>query len=295
MIIDSHAHVFMSPRLTLPPENKTFMSAEDQIAVMDRKGIDRAVILPLNNAEAPVENQSIGEVLEICDRYPGRFIPFCNVDPRLPHRPDLITVEHFSDLLSQYAALGCKGFGELIARLYFDDPVMLKLFEACDRMHFPVVFHTTTAEGDGYGVLDELGLPHLEAVLARFPTLVLIGHSPGFWNEISGGLKAEEKLGYTTGPVKPGGRVVELMRRYPNLHADLSARSGLTAMERDPQHAYRFLEEFQDRILFGMDYTFPTVELHQLEWLRSALSEGHISQTVFDKIAGGNLARLLGL
>ena len=45
-------------------------------------GVDKAVILPLNNAETPAEHQSAGEVLGICDRYPGRFIPFCNIDPR---------------------------------------------------------------------------------------------------------------------------------------------------------------------------------------------------------------------
>lgn len=295
MIIDSHAHVFADPKLTLPPANLTFMSADQQIEVMNRKGIDAAVVLPLNNAESPVENQSIGEVLGICNRFPGRFIPFCNVDPRLPRRPDLVTVDDFLERLTQYRNLGCRGFGELIARLYFDDPVMLKLFEACMRSGFPVVFHITTPESNAYGVLDDPGFPRMERVLKLLPDLFLIGHSPGFWNEISGEIAVDDKLGYPSGSVVPGGRVVELLRNYPNLYADLSGRSGLNAMERDEDHAYRFLEEFQDRILFGMDYCFPSVEMRQLDWLRGAVANRNLSQVAFDKICGGNIARLLHL
>ena len=76
MIIDVHAHVYADPKIKPHPGSTTFMSAKDQIGVMDRLGVDKAVILPLNNAECPAEPQSIGEVLSICERYPGRFIPY---------------------------------------------------------------------------------------------------------------------------------------------------------------------------------------------------------------------------
>jgi predicted TIM-barrel fold metal-dependent hydrolase len=43
------------------------------------------------------------------------------------------------------------------------------------------------------------------------------------------------------------------MRRAPNLVADISARSGLIALQRDEAHTRRFLIEFQDRVTFGRD------------------------------------------
>ena len=49
MIIDIHAHVFAFPKIKPRPGATTFMSMEDQIALMDAKGIDKAVILPINN------------------------------------------------------------------------------------------------------------------------------------------------------------------------------------------------------------------------------------------------------
>jgi predicted TIM-barrel fold metal-dependent hydrolase len=294
VIIDIHAHVYLRPLFEVRP-GRTLMSAEEQVAVMDAKGIDTAVILPLNNPEAPSDCQSIGEVLTICEKYPGRFIPFCNIDPRIGKRPEKVSVEDYLAILTQYKRLGCRGFGELVTRLPFDDPRMMGLFGACEALGFSVTFHTTMLESDVYGVLDDVGLPRLQRVLTAFPQLRVFGHSPGFWNEISGGIGPAEKLGYTTGPVRPGGALPRLMRAHTNLFGDLSARSGLTALSRDPTHAYTFIQEFQDRLLLGLDMGAPTDEMQHLEWLREARDAGHISGEAFEKIAGGNAARLLGL
>mgnify|MGYP000346850352 CR=1 FL=1 len=55
------------------------------------------------------------------------------------------------------------------------------------------------------------------------------------------------------GPVREGGRLVCLMRNYKNLYADLSANSGGCAIMRDEKFGLQFLEEFQDRLMFGTD------------------------------------------
>ena len=169
MIIDAHAHVFLDPKIMPFKASEPLMSAENQIAVMDRLGIDKAVILPLNNAENLAEPQSMGEVLAICEKYPGRFIPFCNLDPRLPRNPKMAKLEEYEYLLSQYKELGCKGLGELIARIPWDNPNMLLMLEACEKVSLPVLFHTITVENNSYGVIDEIGLPKLENVLQKFP------------------------------------------------------------------------------------------------------------------------------
>lgn len=150
MIIDAHAHVYADPRIRRSPDATPFMSAGQQIAMMDAKGIDRAVILPIAGTIAYTEGQSIGEILGICAEYPGRFIPFCNMDPRIWKRPEHITATDFIYLLEQYRDLGCKGLGEVVTRVFFDDPAMLALFGACEKVGFPVTFHTTTPETDSY-------------------------------------------------------------------------------------------------------------------------------------------------
>jgi predicted TIM-barrel fold metal-dependent hydrolase len=295
VIIDIHAHVFAFPKLKGFGATTTFMAVEDQIAVMNAKGVDKAIILPLNNAETPTEQQSLGEVLYICEKYPGRFIPFCNIDPRLPRRPDLIKTGDFSYLLEQCRDLGFKGFGEFVARLYWDEPCVLRLLEACAKVGFPVTFHTTTPDYSNYGLLDEIGLPRLEKVLGLFPELKLFGHSPAFWSEISGDVTLETKNGYPKTPVKPGGRIPALMRKYPGLYGDLSAGSGFNALTRDLNHAYEFIDEFQDRLMLGLDYCSVKNNMQHIEWFQAARQAGHVSAAAYEKIMWRNINRLINL
>ena len=298
MIINAHAHALAWPKIKKARAGKpdaTFMSAADKIAQMDTLGVDKAIILPLNNAESPIEHQSAGEILYICQKYPGRFIPFCNVDPRLPRRPDMITVEDFDCILSQYKELGFKGLGEITARVYFDDPSLVSLFKACEKVGFPVTIHTITADIDNYGLIDEIGLPRLERVLQECPDLRILGHSAGFWSEIAGNVTIEERNGYPNGLVKTDGAIPRLMRKYPNLYGDISAGSGYNALTRDPKHAYRFIDEFQNRLLLGLDYNFPDHNLQHIDWLKTAKNEGHISELAYERITWKNIDQLLNL
>ncbi len=295
MIIDIHAHVYAFPKLRAHPDATPFMSAEQQIAVMDAKGVDKAVILPLSSPVPGSEPQSLGEVLLICERYPGRFIPFCNIEPQIGKRLEQVTAQDFRFALEQCRDLGCRGVGEVTARIPFDDPRALALFAACEQVGLPVTFHTTLPEIDSYGLLDEMGLPRFEQVLRQFQKLVFLGHSQAFWSEIGGALTVAEKGGYPVGPVKPGGRLPELFRRYPNLHGDLSAGSGLNALRRDPAHAFAFIEEFQDRLLLGLDYCSVNNDMQHIEWLSAQCAAGHIRPEVCEKILWRNAVRVLGL
>lgn len=296
MIIDVHAHVYMDPRIRPYPGAPTpFMSAAQQIAVMDRLGIDKAVILPLNSGECPAEPQSIGEVLHLCAQYPGRFIPFCHVDPRLARHPDDIAVEDFDFLLGQHKDLGCKGIGELTARIPWTCNPMLCMLESAAKLGLPVTFHTITPDCNSYGVLDEMGLPGLEEVLGQFPDLILFGHSQAFWAEMSGDLTPGTKNGYPTGRVLPGGALPRLFRRYPGLHGDISAGSGFNALTRDPEFGIEFMTEFQDRLLLGLDFCSPTNDPQHVQWLTRLRDEGGIAPEVFEKVTWRNANRLLRL
>jgi predicted TIM-barrel fold metal-dependent hydrolase len=123
---------------------------------------------------------------------------------------------------------------------------------------------------------------------------MFLGHSQPFWAEISTDVTELTRRGYPKGPVTPG-RVVELMREYPNLYGDLSAGSGYNALTRDTEFGYAFLEEFQDRLLFGTDITGLGQELPQVEYFQRLREEKPISEDAIEKVAWKNADRILGL
>jgi predicted TIM-barrel fold metal-dependent hydrolase len=285
------------PTVKTPYAQSPLISVDEYIKFMDQKGIDKAVILPFSYAEYSAYGQSFGEILYICEKHPDRFIPFCNIDPRLPKRPDLVKVDDFVFFLTQFKEMGAKGLGELLARMPWNEPRMLKLLEACEIVGLSITFHTITPEFNGYGVLDYPGLELLEGVLKKFPKLKFLGHSAAFWSEISGDLKISEKHVYSSAPVKDGGAITRLLREYSNLYGDISAGSGLNALKRDPEFGWRFIDEFQDRLLLGLDYAFPEYKVYHvhIEWLTKAKQDGNISIEAYEKIMWKNLNKVLDL
>ena len=291
MLIDIHVHT--APRIgQRRPNGETYATPEQLLAMYDERGIARGVILPGGSPECGHHPLSIDECLDIVARHPGRFIPFCNPDPRmLTNSPDA----DFAPMLDYFKSQGCRGVGEVCANLHFDDPRVWNLFKHCEAAGLPVTFHVATQVGGTYGLVDELGLPRFEATLERFPNLTFLGHSQAFWSEIGGDVTEAARGGYPKGPVAEGGRVVELMRAYPSLCGDLSAGSGHNAVSRDPAFGYRFLEEFQDRLFFGTDICAPSNKTPLVEFLRDAVEGGHISRAAYEKIAHENAERLLRL
>jgi len=291
MFIDIHVHTRLAggyPR----PDGKTYAPPERLIERFDELGIERAVVMASVSPECSRGVMSVQEVLEVCRRHEGRFIPFCNVDPRnLTNAPDA----PLGEMLAWYRRAGCKGVGEVTANLPFDDPMVHNLLAGCQQAQLPVTFHMSPTLGRNYGLYDEPGLPGLERALAKFPEVVFLGHSQAFWAEIGPLDDPAERGGYPTGPVRRPGRVVELMRRYPNLHGDLSANSGFNAVSRDEPFGVAFLTEFQDRLHFGTDMTAPDTPTPLVDYLQKLRDEGRIDTECFDKIARKNTMELLGL
>jgi len=290
--IDIHEHVITEATITIPGSGLTWVTAPEMVAIMDRKGIDKAVVLPLANPETTFFVQSNDEAFAACDMYPHRFIPFCNVDPR--HMGNRRAFD-FTPFLEYYREQGARGIGEVTAHLWWDDPRMQNLLKACDNVGFPFIFHVATQELDQYGIITEAGLGGLERALRKYPNVKFLGHSPGWWGEV-GPVSARQRGTNPKGKVRRGGRVPELMRRYPNMYGDLSANSGFHAVSRDPEWGYAFMDEFQDKLLFGLDVCYPNNDACPLvDFMADALAAERISNEVYDKIMGGNAIRLLGL
>ena len=220
--------------------------------------------------------------LSYMERAPEKFVLGYAPDPRRPEAQDR--------LQAAIDIYGVKVYGELKLRMRYDNPDALRMFRFCGERGLPVTVHLDYEFDTGqryprpnwwYGG----GIEALEGALRACPDTVFLGHAPGFWAHISGDDKYDKEP-YPTGPVLPGGKLPELLRRYPNLCCDLSAGSGHNALNRDQDFAHEFLLEFSDRVLYGRDY-FDTQ--HQ-----ELLNSLDLPQPVLDKIYSGNAQRLLG-
>jgi len=254
---------------------------------MDRSGIERAALLPIESPEECDYYVTTREVLAVCRRHPGRFIPFCNVDPRIGsgdnERP-------LRARLTECKRAGCKGYGEAMTGLAIDDERLRRVYALCGELELPIVFHF-----DAERNRDEVGYPRLERMLQQFPRTVFVGHGQRFWAEISGDVTPEQFSGYPRGPIAPGGSIVRLLSEYPNLYADLSAGSGLNAMTRDPSVGLGFLERFQDKLLFGTDLCRRVREVPNVAWFAALAETGQLSPAAHRKIARDNAVRILQL
>lgn len=289
MLIDIHGHIGR-----IMPDRREFVDVTNLIAKMDAWGIDTTCMLALSeHPEGGYLECDTEDIIAACAHYPHRLIPFCLIDPRYGNDPSI----DFSHLLEEYRARGCKGLGEFLPKLDFDDPRCLNLYRQAGNFELPVLFDMQDRP-DGYGLRDDFGLPKLEHALHVCPETVFIGHGPTFWAEISGMVPANNRAGYPTGPITPGGAVSRLLRQYPNLCADTSAHSAYNAFTRDSSFTLEFLEEFQHKILFGTDSCLRS-DIQRLwpgvAFFNQLRAEKKVSEEALEKIAWKNCARLLKL
>ena len=290
MLIDIHVHAARRRPLVRSHDRDRPMAGE-MIEMMDAAGIDMAIVLCAVSPECRTFFNTPEDILAVCQEYPKRLIPFCDLDPRMVgNSPE----SDFGAMLQIFKDAGFKGVGEYVANIPFDDPLHMNVFRQVEQAGLPLTFHIGPTRGGCYGCYDDLGLPRLEKVLKAYPTLKLLGHSQPFWAEISADVTDETRRGYPGGPVTPG-RLVQLMRDYPNLYGDLSAGSGLNAISRDPEFGYGFMEEFQDRLLFGTDICYVGQDLPIVSFFRKLADEKLISADALEKISWRNARDLLGL
>ena len=80
--------------------------------------------------------------------------------------------------------------------------------------------------------------------------------------------------------------MIRLLETYDNLYCDISAGSGRGALSRDAEFAVRFINKYQDRILFARD----NIKSEHKELLLSY----NLDRSVLDKIFYKNAEKLIG-
>lgn len=283
--IDIHIHLTYRQ---LPKAGPMYFSTgKDMLPHLDELGIGHAVLM--SGGESSPAYATNRAVSAICKNFPNRYFWMCNLDDKHP--------ETVYSRLAKYKEQGAVGVGEIMLHKQLDDPFMQSIFDAAEKLDMPVLMHMSPVLGMGYGVVDNPGLPLLEQVLKSYPKLRIIGHSQPFWHEITKDPPADTQARnqWGEGPVTPGGRVPQLLDRYPNLYCDLSANSGGHAIMRDETFGCSFLERYQDRIMFGSDMFNREMTFPLGGWLDQKLRSGELSQTAYNKVCYHNANRILSL
>jgi len=284
MVIDAHMHVYWYG-----------YDPEKLVENMDEHGIDVAWLLSWEVAEGmydhgydksfmlPYIGMPLEAIWEACERHPNRFVAGYAPNPKMPHA---------IEKLRAAAKQGVRVSGEHKFRALFDDPDAIRLYRVCGELGLPVTVHIDvpylppndpTKPVQWWYAGD---ITNLERALQQCPDTVFLGHAPGFWREVSGDADSDPNA-YPTGPVKPGGRLRPLFDAYPNLYADLSAGSALTAISRDREWGRRFLIDYHERLLFARDYFDDVL----MTYLRSL----ELPENVWNAIMSGNALRLVPL
>lgn len=301
MLIDFHSHAY---RVKIPFAAK-FCTLPELLKEQDRLGIDMSVIMPVVSPEIYIP-QNTEDIIDMAREYPDRIIPFCNVDPRSLTNSPFAPLE---DLMQFYIDKGCKGLGEVMPNMRTDDPKVQNLFRAAEKVGLSVTIDGSDQLDGDFGLYDDPGLPQFELSLRRFPKCIFFGHGPIFWGEIArletpgekgcpftfDGTGDQLSLPNRRQPIKEEGVVAKLLRRYPNLHCDLSDGTAYNALVRDEDYTEAFVKEFEDRMYFGTDCCHPGMPVPLIDTLKDWLKRGVISKAAYNKITHENAMRQLGM
>jgi len=275
VFIDVHGHIGAYKEISVPGKWGE-VTPERLLEYMDFTTIDRAVVMPVESRDLASKGKYFmptKHVLEVCNKFPDRLIPFCNVDPR---------DEDLAEKIRRFIDLGCKGFGEHKVELRVDHPRSQEIYRVCGKLEIPLLIHIDNVCNPDVVAYDEM--------VKKFSSTVFIAHGIGWWKEISG--KVDPKVNYPSGKVEPGGRVDRILQNYPNAYGDLSAGSGYNALNRDLQFAKDFVKRNYKKLLYGTDLVNFFDKPYDLGKLLDSL---RLSSPVYRAVAYKNAETLLKL
>jgi uncharacterized protein len=286
MIIDCHSHAeYLGFTVNQALEN------------MDQYGISKAWLLTLETLENEFDpflyhNSTFGNkeegaipfstAVKWFERAPDRFVLGYGIDPRRPE-----AIDRLKAAMDLYDV---RVYGEIMLRMTYDNPDALNMFDFCGKNGLPViveVMYPYPNQGGSYPRSEWWyggSIEAYERAIIACPDTIFFGHGPGIWAHISNDEQYLHET-YPAGPVRDGGKLEKMMRKYQNFYCDLSANSCLNALKRDSAYAKYFLTEFQDRSIYGRDNFSNN--------LQEFISSLNLSEEIQNKIYFKNALKLI--
>lgn len=237
-IIDIHQHTTYRAR-----------TPEQLIAHQRAMGVTQTILLP---AGSSVKRASTGDgkhntlggvgaggndtALVMARQNPGEFFFGAN---------EVTDLEEARLEIAKYLEQGGTIIGEQKFSVECDSKESQILYQVAADFNVPILMHFQ------HGTYN-MGFERLPKMLEKYPKTMFIGHAQTFWANIDKDHADPNNL-YPTGKVTDGGLTDRYLADYPNIFADMSAGSGLNALTRDEDHARRFLERHQNKVLYGSD------------------------------------------
>ena len=185
MLIDAHCHItphgFDLRRAELADRDATFASmfstprgklatAEALVRDMDRDGVDRAVVMGLGWSSLELAQENNDYIIESVDRYPGRLVGFCTVNPAWG--------EAAVTEVERCAARGLRGMGELHPDTQgfdiTDAESLSPLMDTARRLRLPLLLHCSEPVGHKYPGKGSTTPDKVYRFICNFPDNVII-------------------------------------------------------------------------------------------------------------------------
>lgn len=234
---------------------------------MDERNIERCIVSPLNHkGSRAMDDEERATLLANFRKYKGKIDRMCIIEPQ-----EVKSVDDAVALLKREMNDGAIAFGEHYGvGLTFDDPQNLRLYEACEKVGLPVMFHIDQNKN-----MVEAGMKRVDNVLEKYPKCNLIAHAY-WWRQLK---DADRQL-----------------QQHPNLYADTSGHVVVSVLSRDRKFAREFIIRNQDKLLFGTDegwWSFGSRQ-KQMNMHYTFFEELDLPDEVRHKLYRGNAQKLFG-
>lgn len=260
-VIDFHTHITFAGGLEGPGQLRFAATAEECLAVMDRKNIRTMV----NLTSGYGENLQLA-IDKLQTAHPGRFIAF--TEPAWSKAADVGYPQMQADLIVDAHKRGAKGLKVLkTLGLYLrenvttgklvriDDPRFDPMWEAVGGLNMPVAIHSSDPEA--------FFLP-VDRFNERWEEL----HAHPDWSFHGKDFPSNRELQEARRNImrrhprtqfvclhvadsEDLAYVSECLDEHKNMHVEMAARIG--ELGRQPRASYQFIEKYQDRMMFGTD------------------------------------------
>jgi len=227
------------------------------ISVMNETNVKAAI-----NLTGGWGDKLLGSLRSLAASFPGRFYVFFQIDYSRLDEPNYLI-----ESLEQAWTAGAKGVKVLKDlgltvrdrhgnRVRIDDPRLDCIWEKAGKLGMPVGIHT--ADPDAFFARMDRHNERYQELLVhpdwgyfgkRFPTKaeLLTERNRVFEKHSSTRFWGLHMANHS----EDLDEVTEWMEKYPNLRVELGGR--IAELGRQPRRTSRFLRQFQDRVMFGMD------------------------------------------